>query len=69
MYPALGLKSSRASQMPKNAPGSGAKTTQRIEEWHWGQGLNMAVSSLLYTSAHKSSSAYQRCPPFLQNLG
>lgn len=68
MYPELGLKSSRASQMPKNASSLGAKTTQRREEWHWGQGLNMAVSSLLYTSTHKSSSACQRCPPFLQHL-
>ena len=63
----MGLKNSRASQMSKNYPSSGAKTSQEIEEWHWGQGLNKAMSSLL--STHKSYSACPDYPPFLQTLG
>lgn len=65
----MGLKNSRASQMSKNDPSSGAKTAQEIEEWHWGHGMNKAMSSLLYTSTHKSHSACPDYPPFLQTLG
>lgn len=65
----MGLKNSRASQTSKNDPSSGAKNALEIEEWHWAQGLNKAMSSLLYTSTHESHSACPDYPPFLQTLG
>ena len=65
----MGLKNSRASQTSKNDPSSGAKNAQEIEEWHWGQGLNKAMSSLLYMSTHESHSACPDYPHFLRTLG
>lgn len=65
----MGLKNSRASQTSKNDPSSGAKNALEIEEWHWAQGLNKAMSSLLYTSTHESHSAHPDYPSFLQTLG